>query len=158
MSTIIIYLSRHGCTEKTADILKQNLNDNVMILNLKDNIQLDLSIYDTVIIGGSIHAGKIQKKLAQFCKDHNNQLMRKKLGLYLCCMEEGAKAQQQMQNAFPENLREHASATGFFGGEFDFSKMNFLEKFIIKKVAKVKESVSTINKDAIKEFAGKIQK
>jgi len=79
--------------------------------------------------------------------------MNKKLGLFLCCMEEGEKANEQFENAYPENLRKHATATGLFGGEFTFEKMNFLEKSIIKKISKISESVSKINEKAINEFA-----
>jgi menaquinone-dependent protoporphyrinogen oxidase len=68
-------------------------------------------------------------------------------------MEEGEKAQVQFANAYPAELREHASATGLFGGEFNLDMMNFLEKAIVKKVAGVTDNVSKINEEQIKKFA-----
>lgn len=53
-------------------------------------------------------------------------------------MEEGEVAQKQLQNAFPDELLNIAKATACFGGEFNFEKMNFFERLIVKKVAKSK--------------------
>ena len=72
-------------------------------------------------------------------------------------MEEGETAQKQFDEAYPAELRDHATASGFFGGAFNFERMNFLEKAIVKKVAKVSESVSKIRDDNILQFASKIQ-
>jgi len=80
-------------------------------------------------------------------------LKQKTLGLFLCCMEKGKKAQEQFDAAFSKGLRAHAAAQGLFGGEFDFSRMNFLERKIVKKVAGVEGSVSRISEEAIELFA-----
>jgi menaquinone-dependent protoporphyrinogen oxidase len=153
MSTLIFYATRHGCTEKAAEILKSKLDDDVTIINLKKNKKPDLSVFDTIIIGGSIHAGQMQGNLKKFCLKNLDSLMKKPLGLFLCCMEEGEKAQQQFDEAYPQELRNHASATGLFGGAFDFDRMNFFERAIVKKVAKIDTSVSNIKEENIQLFA-----
>lgn len=153
MSTLILYMTSHGCTEKAAQKLEQLLNDDVQSVNLKKRPPRDLSLFDTIIIGGSIHAGQIQRKVKQFCQDHLDTLKQKRLGLFLCCMEEGETAQKQFDEAFPAELRDHAAVTGLFGGEFDFNRMNFLQRAIVKKVAKITESVSKIKEDHIRQFA-----
>ncbi|MCK4761018.1 MAG: flavodoxin [Candidatus Aminicenantes bacterium] len=153
MSTVIIYASRHGCAEKAARVLESKLENNVAAVNLKKNKNIDPAQFDTVIIGGSIHAGHVQGKIKKFCGEHVDILKTKKLGLYLCCMEEGEKAQAQFTGAYPAELRDHAIVTGLFGGEFDFERMNFLEKAIVKKVAGISASVSKIKEDQIEQFA-----
>lgn len=82
-------------------------------------------------------------------------MLDKTLGLFLCCLFEGDVALKQFEDAFPENLRNKAIAHGLFGGELDFSKMNIIEKAIVKKVANVDDSVSKINYSNIKGFAEK---
>ncbi len=67
-------------------------------------------------------------------------------------MEQGDKAKKEFEQAYNHELIEHACATGIFGGEFDFERMNFIEKLIVKKVSKIKESVSRIDKKVISEF------
>jgi menaquinone-dependent protoporphyrinogen oxidase len=156
MSTLIFYATRHGCTEKAAEILKSKLDDDVTMVNLKNNKKPDLSAFDTIIIGGSIHAGKMQSNLKKFIGQNLDSLLKKKLGLFLCCMEEGEKAREQFDEAYPEELRNHASATGLFGGAFDFDRMNFFERAIVKKIAKIDANVSKIKEDNIQEFAASI--
>lgn len=157
MSMLIVYATRHGCTEKAANSLVENLGGDVSAINLKENKNPDLTKAETIIVGGSIHAGRIQGKIKNFCNKNIDILKQKRLGLFLCCMEEGEKAQEQFDNAYPAELREHASATGLFGGEFNFDMMNFLERFIIKKIAGTAENVSKIKEEQIKKFAQEIK-
>lgn len=156
MNTAIVYMTKHGCTEKAAQILREKLRSDVAAVNLKNAGEPDLAGYDTIIIGGSIHAGKIQGQITKFIEKQWDELLTKRLGLYLCCMFEGETAQKQFEEAYPLELRDHAYATGLFGGEFDFSKMNFFERKIVKKVANIEESVSRLDSGAIGEFARKI--
>ncbi|MBN1364978.1 MAG: flavodoxin domain-containing protein [Syntrophaceae bacterium] len=158
MSTIIIYTTRHGCTEKCALKIKDMLPDQTDMVNLKKTRSLDLSNYDMIIIGGSIHMGKVQKKVKNFTLRNSDILKNKKLGLFLCCMETGENADTQFNNAFPEDLRKHAAATGLFGGEFNLDKMNFIEKSMIKKIANIETSISRISEENIKVFVARLMK
>ena len=152
MSKLIVYVSKHGSTEKCAVKLMKKLKGQIDLIDLKSKAKVNFDKYDTVIVGGSIHAGKIQKRIKDFCGKHADQLMNKKLGLYICCMEEGDTAQKLFNDAFPESLRNHATATGLFGGEFNFERMNAIERAIIKKIAKTDKSVSKIDEKAIEAF------
>jgi len=157
MSALIIYMTRHGCTGKAVDMLARALPGSAVFdLGAVSNPPLDA--HDTVAIGGSIHAGKVQKKLAKYCRDNLGALKSKRLGLFLCCMEEGEKARLEFDQAFPAELREHAAATGLFGGAFDFERMNFIERTIVKKVAKIDRSVSKLDEKAIEAFAEKLKR
>lgn len=156
MKTLIAYSTKHGCTEKTAQQLKQYLGGNITLVNLKKDSKPKLEKYDRVIIGGSIHAGQIQKRVKEFCTNNLEELMLKELGLFICCMEEGEKAQQQFSDAYPAELQERAKATACFGGEFNFDKMNFFEKMVIKKIAHIEESTSKMDPESIKRFSGRM--
>ncbi|WP_346862262.1 flavodoxin domain-containing protein [uncultured Draconibacterium sp.] len=158
MKTLIAYSTTHGCTEKTANELKSFLGGSVQLVNLKQNPQLKISDYDKIIIGGSIHAGRVQKSVKDFCAKNLNELQEKELGLFICCMEEGEKARTQLFNAFPEELHQKAKAEAYFGGEFSFEKMNFFQKMIVKKVAKIEHSTSKIDHEAIRTFSKKMNK
>jgi menaquinone-dependent protoporphyrinogen oxidase len=46
----------------------------------------------------------------------------------------------------------HAVSKCFVGGEFQFEKMNFFERAIIKRIAKTDKSVSQIDEDAISKI------
>lgn len=152
MKTLIIYNSKHGTTEKVAAMIADRLDENeVYLINLKFKAKIDLELYDKIIIGGSIHMGQIQKVIKDLVNDHLQELLQKQLGLFICCMNED-KAEEEFENAFPEELRKHAVATGIMGGELLFEKMNFLDKFIVRTVSGQKETVSKIKFSAIDKF------
>lgn len=150
--TLIVFATRHGCTEKCATTLKSKLKGMIELRNLKNSAASNLDEYETIIIGGSIHAGRIQRKVARFCATNLDTLLKKKIGLYLCCMEEAEKAGEQFNNAYPQELIAHATATGIFGGEFNLESMNRLDRFIVKKVAKVDKSISKLSEESISKF------
>lgn len=156
MKTLIAYSTNHGCTEKTAQQLKQYLGENITLVNLKKDSNPELKKYERVIIGGSIHAGQIQKRVKTFCTQNITELKSKELGLFICCMEEGEKAQLQFSEAYPSELQESAKATACFGGEFNFDKMNFFEKMVVKKIAHVNESTSKMDIESIKRFSSRM--
>lgn len=156
MNTLIVYCSSHGTTEKSARLISENIEGNVLAVDLKrDKLFFDLNDFDAVIIGGSIHAGEIQKKIRQFIKNHQVELLKKELGLFLCCMREGEEAVGQFNNAFPHDLRKNSVAMGLFGGEFLVSKMNFFERQVVKKVDGVTSDESRLDIQSIMEFVSR---
>lgn len=156
MKIAIIYSTKHGCADKCARTLANEIDTNTALINLELSTDVNLDAFNTIILGGSIHAGAINKRIKKFIDNYEDILLTKKLGLFLCCLFEGEKALKQFQDAYPETLRNKAIAHGLFGGELDFEKMNFFEKAIVKKVANIEESTSMINYSNIKEFAKKI--
>ncbi len=158
MKTLIAYSTTHGCTEKIAEQMSSYLDGEATLVNLKKNSSPGISGFDRVIIGGSIHAGQIQKRVKDFCNENPGELLKKELGLFITCMETGETAQKQLMEAYPEELLCHAKITAFFGGEFDFKRMNFFEKLIVKKVAHVKESTSHVDTESVKKFTKRMDR
>ncbi|MGJ7909886.1 flavodoxin domain-containing protein [Neobacillus sp. LXY-1] len=154
MKTLLVYCSSHGTTEKAVNVLCEHLEGEVLAVDLKrDKVFFDLQDFEGVIIGGSIHAGEIQLKIKNFIKKHHDELIEKELGLFLCCMNDGEVAMEQFNHAFPHDLRKNSIAMGLFGGEFLVSKMNFLERQIVKKVVGITAEQSKLDIPAIMEFA-----
>lgn len=152
MKTAIIYASKHGTSQKVAEELSRLMHQHdVTLLNIGKHHKIDLSPYDQIIIGGSIHAGTIQQTLRKFMESNTASLLQKPLALFLCCMYE-QEAQNQFNQAFPEILRHHAKSCQYVGGEFLFEKMNFLEKLMTRKIAGVNRSVSKIEHERIKKM------
>lgn len=156
MKTLIAYASKHGFTKDCAEKLSGKLNGEVEIKNLKLDKAIDLSQYDKIIIGGSIYAGQIQKEVKEFCSKYINELKKKKLGLFICGMSEDDKVTQQIKASYPEELLNCAIIKENFGGEFVFNKMNFFERFIIKKIAKTSEDMHNLKENNIQNFAEKM--
>lgn len=153
MKTLIIYASKHGCTEKCSNLLKDKLNGQVKIVDIKKDNVPEIALFDNIIIGGSIYMGRIQKGVNEFCLKNISQFKNKKLGFFICCMSENDIAEKQINTSFPEELLSKAIAIENFGGEFIFKKMNFFERFIIKKISKTSNDKSTISEEKINKFA-----
>ncbi len=157
MNTAIIYMSKHDTTQKIAEMLKDKLgNETTYLFNLKTTDLTDLGKFDAIIIGGSIHAGSIQSKLKKFMNNNLAVLNKKRIALFLVCMDKTEKRKTQFENGFLNVLREISIANGFMGGEFCFDKMNFIEKAIIKKISGKSTNVSEIDYEAIDEFVNKL--
>ena len=156
MKTLIVYMTSHGCAEKAAGIIHDLLPEEVASVNLENDEVPPLDQFDLVIIGGSIRIGKIQKRIRKFCEKNLDQLLQKRIGLYICCMYEDSKAREQLKKNYPEQLLNHANGTGIFGGELDFDKMNAFERMIIKDVIGITVNVSLFNEQAVIEFSKKM--
>lgn len=153
MHTLIVYGTKHGTTEKCAKILKEKLNGETELKNLKNSCNIDLDYYDKVIIGGSLYIGQIQKEIKEFCEANLNSLLNKKVGLFICCMRDGDIARDEINTSFPKELIDVAIVKDYFGGEFIFKNLGFFEKIIVKKVSKIDKDTSNIRENNITEFA-----
>ena len=147
VKTLIVYAGRHGCTQKCAEMLAARAPGGITLANLQ-KCQADPSGYDTVIIGGSIRMGKIQKETATFCRAYLSQLLEKKVGLFLCCANAAAVA-AQLQAAFTAELLAAARAVEHLGYAYYFQKMNFLERAVVKKIAGVSRTVENISQAGV---------
>ncbi|MBD8046510.1 MAG: flavodoxin domain-containing protein [Clostridium argentinense] len=152
MKTLVVYESKHGCTEKCAMILNNKLQGEVIVINIRNQEIPNIEFFNNVIIGGSIYMGKIQNKIRKFCFENVNILKNKKIGLFICCMNK-ENEEMQLKSSFPKELLLHASAIGYFGGEFILENMNVIEKFIVKKLGKTDKDISNISKENIDKFA-----
>jgi menaquinone-dependent protoporphyrinogen oxidase len=162
MSILIAYATQYGCTAKCANMLSENLKGDdssisVSVVDLGSKQKIALNDYDTVIIGGPITAGKINTKVKKFCAGNLSELVKKKIGLFICgaAVEE---AQKELSDNFPQGLLDVAVVKGYFGYEFSLEKMNFAMRALIKKISKIDKSVSNIIEDNIKDFAASMKK
>lgn len=158
MKTAIIYATHHGTTETVAkQIQQQLLPQQVELINLAHNKQPDISTYDRIVVGSSIHAGKNQSVVQKFCSKNMPELLQKQIGLFLCCLNE-KEFEQSMANAYPEILRNHAFDVKLMGGEYKMDRMNFIERFLVRKIAGVTQSQSLINYTNINNFVNNLRK
>lgn len=150
---LIVYMSHHGTTRKVAKQIQEKLGiENAAIVDLEKEGILNLNEYKTILIGGSIYMGSLQKKIRLFMEKNQKLLLKKKIGLFICFMNK-KDSLAEFDKAFPEILRNVAIAKGFFGGELIFKELNFIEKFIVKYVSGVNADISDLDGNAIDKFA-----
>ncbi|MDP4144760.1 MAG: flavodoxin domain-containing protein [Bacillota bacterium] len=153
MKSIIIYSTKYGTVEKAAKILKSKISHETEIINVaKDKIPA-LDDYDNIILGGSIYAGRTQKELIEFSNQNLQQLLKKKIGLFICgAQSEKESIEKELKDAFSLELYNHAIFKDSFGSEINFEKLNFMEKIILRIVKGDKSSYSDIHENKIEEL------
>ena len=153
-NTLIVFASNHGTVEKCARELFRQIEGKVDICNLKRRDFLpDLSGYEAIIVGGSIHSGKIQEEISSFCDENLEMLASKRLGLFVNCLYSGKKAQKQLDDAFPEILNRKAVVRDYFGGEVDQLKLSFWERVVTTRMIEEGDLVVAVSKERIARFA-----
>jgi len=157
MKTIIVYGTKYGTAEKCSKLLKAKLQGEVTLVNIKKESLPDITAFDNIIIGGSIYMGQIRKEVKKFCTENLNVLKDKRVGLFICGLS-NEDVITPFKNSFPEVLLNNAIAKEHFGGEVVFKRMNFLEGFIMKKVAKTDKDVSKLSEENINKFAESVNK
>jgi menaquinone-dependent protoporphyrinogen oxidase len=156
MKTLIAYSTTLGCTEQCASKLKDDLVDDVEMVRISRRRKFNLQDYEVIIVGGSIHEGMIQRSVHNFCEANLDILLKKQVGLFVCCMDPDADEKKLIQQAFPDTLVKHALASGFFGGELNIKKMNLLQKIMTRKAARLQKEPD-IDFQKILTFANEIQ-
>lgn len=150
---LIAFKSKHGTARDLAVELQARLGAaDTDLVELKRGVHVDPSGYETVIVGGPVYMGNVQKRLRKFLKKHRAVLLERRLGLFLCYMDT-EHGREEFDKVYDEELRAHAVAHGLFGGEFRFDEMNRLEKLLVKKASGITDSVSKIDRKALEAFA-----
>lgn len=153
MKTVIIYATKHGSVENAANKLKSKIPDKVMLVNIMAESPPSLEEFENVVIGGSIYAGKIQKKLIKYIDSHLNELLTKRIGLFICAAQEEKIREKELKDSFPEVLFQHALCKEIFGYEVHFEDMNFIERKLVGAILGHKKSYSELSEEKINQFA-----
>jgi menaquinone-dependent protoporphyrinogen oxidase len=159
MKNLIVYATTYGTVEKCADILQSGLKGDTLKINVNDKERMEtigFETFDTVIIGGSVRAGKIQSRLLDFCKKNITELQKKNLGIFICSLAPAEKAELYIRDNFPADLVQKTRALGYFGGELHFARLNMIEKFILKLIAKTDQDISRLDQERINNFVNVI--
>ena len=162
MRTIIFYASKYGTTAAVAKEISEQitLDEQVEVFDIKDfNLDFipDFKAVSRFVLGVPMYAGKPIKAMQKFCNSFSFKLESKPLYLFVCGSETSPKKQQtEIEAAFSERLRQAAKETVFLGGAFHWEKMNFMERFIIKRITGRTGDMEMIRHKAIKKFAKQI--
>ena len=92
MSTIVVYAGGSNTTA-VAEYIATKTSGKAMTASAAASE--DLSSYDTIVIGGRVHAGKLPKDIVEYVAKNKDVISQKKSGFYVCCMYNDEKGQTQ---------------------------------------------------------------
>ena len=152
MKTLILYATKSGSTGEAARRIAKRM-DGAVVHDLKQGGVPSLEEYDCVVIGSALYVGAIRKEAKAYLAQNSEALRNKRLGLFLCGLEEN-QANVSIEKNFPPDLLKSAKVAQLLGGVFDPAKAGALDRFMVKVAAKQTEYKNSIDDGKIDEFVG----
>ena len=157
---LIAYATKGGSSRKAAEMLAGCFDD-ARIADVRTE-KADPAGYDAVILGSGIRGGKIYPSLRRWMKRYEKELLVKTKGVFICNAIP-SRSETYLKKNYPFRIREFASASDTFGGEFLLSDCSFMERMLIKRRARplLTQSMQSfrpcLEQDRIRLFAKTVQ-
>lgn len=98
--------------------------------------------FDAIVIGGSVHMGKIRKGATRFISKNREILLKKRVGLFARCYTP-SETEGFIETLFQDYMLGHAVCSTSVGGIMDYEKMNFVYRKLFQSLKKSRGSVWT---------------
>ena len=141
-----------GATRGVAEAVAETLRDGGMTADVKRAGKVkNLDPYDAVVIGASVHMGRVPRSLRRFVRKHRDRLRDLPMADFIVCltMTEDTPENREQARAYLAQLYERAPGldpveTGLFGGAVlaegeDFNRLFPLMKIPVKAMAETQE-------------------
>ena len=135
MKTAIIYGTTTGTSRKIAKILASSLEGEAITIPVSKAKDECLLKYDFIIIGGSIHRGRVQSSIKSYVSRNQKTLRGINYGLYLSCLSE-TKGEKYLIDSFGEDIVDAAFIADTFGGELNPNEGNIITRQKTKRIIK----------------------
>ncbi len=113
MALLVLYATKSGATEQCAKVLFEELS-HCTICNI-DLEKPNIDEFDSIIIGAGVRDGKIYKPIRDFIKKNEHELLKKRMGYYIC-NEKPKKTEEIIGDNFSDDLKNAAICIESFGG------------------------------------------
>jgi menaquinone-dependent protoporphyrinogen oxidase len=97
---------------------------------------------DAVLVGASIHVGTHQPAVANFVRDHREELAARPSGFFQVSLSSATDDEERRAEAaeyvdsFIEETGWHPDRIAMFGGALRYSKYGFLKRLLMKRIAR----------------------
>ena len=155
MRSVVIFATRTGTTEKCAKRLAKKMQAD--LVNLTAHQKCDLSLYDTVVLGCNVRNEKFNPAMLRFMKKHEQELLTKRLGLFICNGFAAGTNRYFMKNVSPYLL--NASILyDTLGGEYRLEHAKgFVDRWVLSRcIQAVKDGTGVgpvLSKKKVDDFA-----
>jgi menaquinone-dependent protoporphyrinogen oxidase len=138
---LVAYASKYGATAEIADKIGEVLNNAGLPTDVSPVKQVsDLTKYNAVVLGSAVYIGLWRKEAVKFLKSNQKTLAEKQVWVFSSGPSGEDDPVEILQGwQFPKGQQEIADRIQprdivVFHGNVDLSKLNFIEKSMIKNV------------------------
>lgn len=140
---LITYASKYGATAQIAEKIGETLSKNNIEVSIIPVTKVkSLSAFSAIILGSAIYAGRWQKDAVDFLNIHEPVLCSRPFWIFSSGpIGKGDPQKLTKDNNPPPYVkgiidRIKPRDVTVFHGNIDFKKLNFFEKFIVKRIVK----------------------
>ncbi len=151
MKIAIIYSSLTEDTKKSAKLLKNLINAEVVLISIKNAKDVCLLKYNFIILGASTY-NKVQNSFKRYISRNIKTLLEKPHALYVN-NDENLDMKANLNKVFTTEMIESSFICSNFGYEINTDIGNFIERRKSKKIIENADKLPTLNKNKIEEFA-----
>ncbi|HET9034974.1 MAG TPA: flavodoxin domain-containing protein [Myxococcaceae bacterium] len=151
-AVLVVYATRDGQTRKIAERIANVLRVRRHVVELLDAARaprdVDLSRFQAVFIGSSVHAGGYLRPVVRFVQSHRAELERLptlffSVGLaILSILNDGRAQTMRLVDRLIAETGWHPRRIELVAGALPYSRYNFLIRFVMRRIAR-KEGMDT---------------
>mgnify|MGYP000251930627 CR=1 FL=1 len=137
LKILIVYATRAGSTIEVAQSIGKKLATGGAAVDVKPvKNAANLKDYQAVILGSAIRRGALLPEVTDFAKTNKEELKKIPVACFIVCMilREDSEQNRAKAASYIKPLQDELSFVdaGFFTGKLDYSRLNFIDAFIIK--------------------------
>jgi len=151
---LIVYGTRYGTSAECARRLGERLSGSADLADVRTAATIERR--ELVVIGGPIYGGKLLPAVSRYCDAHREALLSTTVGLFICCLYSGEAAEAELTSAFPPWLFAHARSRKVFGGSVHLKELRLIDRYLVRKVARVEGDIAAIDDSAIAAMAAEL--
>lgn len=136
---LVAYATRAGSTAEVADAIGKRLAQSGAVVDVKPIKKVQsIDGYQAVVLGSAIRRGAVLPEVTDFVKNHKDELGKIPVAYFIVCMilREDTEENRKKAASYLDSLRAEVNAvdTGMFAGKLDYSKLNFVDAFVVEHI------------------------
>lgn len=136
---LVAYATRAGSTAEVADAIGKKLAAGGAMVDVKPVKKVQsIGSYQGVVLGSAIRRGAVLPEVTDFVKSHKDELGKIPVAYFIVCMilREDTEESRKKAASYLDSLRAEVNAvdTGMFAGKLDYSKLNFVDAFVVEHI------------------------
>lgn len=152
MKIAVIYSTLIEDTKKSAQILKDLINEEVVLISIENVKDICLLKYNIIILGASTYNNKVQGSFKRYVSRNIKTLLERPHALYVNS-DENLDIDTNLNKVFAREIIESSIVSSNFGYNINTDIGNFIERRKSKKIIENCEIIPSLNKYKIEEFA-----